>query len=300
MRRQNNHQSNKEKKRNNFKQFNKLDNRSNNRLDRNKYNRENIKDTNKKDTIGIVEKKEYEDLIVGKNAVIELLKTDREINKVWIQKGLRGFEKIYDTLRERQIIISFVDKEKLNRLAENHMGIIASVAPFDYVTIDEILEYAKEKNEKPFILVLDKIQDTHNLGAIIRTAVCSGVHGIIIPKRNAASVNATVVKVSAGATAHIKMARVNNLNYAIDELKEKGLWTISTDINAKTIYYDQDYDMPIALIIGNEEKGVSDLTNKNADFSIKIPMVGDFDSLNASVSTGILCFEILKQRNMKA
>lgn len=245
------------------------------------------------------EEKDYEDLIVGKNAVIELLKTDREINKVWIQKGLRGFEDIYDELRKRQIIISFVDKEKLNKLAEHHMGIIASVAPFDYVSIDDILEYANKKGELPFILILDKIQDTHNLGAIIRTAVCSGVHGIIIPKRNAASVNATVVKVSAGATAHMRIARVNNLNYTIDELKQKGLWIITTDINAEKTYYEQDYNMPFALIIGNEEKGVSELTNKNADFSIKIPMVGEFDSLNASVSAGILCFEALKQRKEK-
>lgn len=131
---------------------------------------------NRKESSRFTEDKEYEDLVIGKNAVLELLKTDKEINKVWIQKGLRGFEKIYDELRERQIVISFVDKEKLNKLAEHHMGIIASVAPFDYVEIEDILDYAKEKNEKPFILILDKIQDTHNLGAIIRTAVCSGVH----------------------------------------------------------------------------------------------------------------------------
>lgn len=121
--------------------------------------------------------------------------------------------------------------------------------------------------------------------------------GIVIPKRNAASVNATVVKASAGATAYIKIARVNNLNYEIDSLKEKGLWIITTDMNAKNTYYEQNYDMPLAIIIGNEEKGVSELTNKNADFSIKIPMAGEFDSLNASVSTGIICFEVLRQRS---
>lgn len=133
------------------------------------------KNKNNKNTKEL-ENKEYEDLAIGKNAVIELLKTDKEINKVWIQKGLRGFEKIYDELRRKQILVSFVDREKLNRMAKHHMGIIASIAPFEYSTIDEILDYAKQKNEEPFILILDKIQDTHNLGAIIRTAVCSGVH----------------------------------------------------------------------------------------------------------------------------
>lgn len=140
-------------------------------------NKEKSKKTNKfNNQKNNNEEKEYEDLVIGKNAIKELLKTDREINKVFIQKGLRGFEEIYETLRKRQVIISFVDKEKLNKLANNHMGIIASVPPFDYVSTDDILEYAKSKGEKPFILILDKIQDTYNLGAIIRTAVCSGVH----------------------------------------------------------------------------------------------------------------------------
>lgn len=246
------------------------------------------------------EEKHYNDLLVGKNAVKEALEANKEINKVWIQKGLRGFEKIYDDLRKKQIIISFVDKEKLNKMANNHMGIVASIPPFDYATTEEILNYAKEKGEEPFLLILDKIQDTHNLGAIIRTAVCSGVHGIIIPKRNAASVNSTVVKVSAGATAHIKISRVNNINYEIESLKEKGIWIISTDSNAKKAYYETEYKMPIAVIVGNEEKGVSELTNKNADFKIKIPMVGNFDSLNASVSAGIVCFEVLKQRTINS
>lgn len=138
-----------------------------------KYKNQNKKDNNNDNNDNIYE---YEDLIVGKNAIKELLKTDREINKVFIQKGLRGFEDIYDELRKRQVIISFVDREKLNKLANNHMGIIASVPPFDYVSTDDILEYANKKNEDPFILILDKIQDTHNLGAIVRSAVCSGVH----------------------------------------------------------------------------------------------------------------------------
>lgn len=267
----------------------KKDNRKEKRPRENKNRREYLEKS----------EKEYEDLIIGKNAIKELLTTDRQINKVWIQKGLRGFEDIYDELRKRQIVVSFVDKEKLNKLANSHMGIIASVPPFDYVSTDDILDYAKEKGEDPFILILDKIQDTQNLGAIIRSAVCSGVHGIILPKRNAASVNSTVVKASAGATAYIKISRVNNLNYEIDYLKEKGLWIITTDMDAEKTYYEQDYDMPLALIIGNEEKGVSELTSKNADFKIKIPMVGNFDSLNASVSAGIISFEILRQRNAK-
>ena len=264
------------------------------RQDNKRQNYKKNEGRNRKD-----EEKSYDDLLVGKNAVIEALDANKEINKVWIQKGLRGFEKIYDELRDRQIVISFVDKDKLNKMARNHMGIVASVPPFDYSTIEEILEYAKNKNEEPFLLILDKIQDTHNLGAIIRTAVCSGVHGIILPKRNAASVNSTVVKVSAGATSHMKIARVNNINYEIDSLKEKGIWIVSTDTDADKAYYDLDYNMPIGIIIGNEEKGVSDLTNKNADFKVNIPMAGKFDSLNASVSAGIIAFEVLKQRSLK-
>ena len=179
---------------------------------------------------------------------------------------------------------------------KKHQGVIAIVAPYNYSTIDDIINYAKNKNEEPFILILDGIEDVHNLGSIIRTAETAGVHGIIIPKRRAASVNATVAKTSAGAIEYMKIARVNNLNDTIKKLKEEGLWIIGTEMNAKTKYYNQDLKGPIAIVIGNEGTGISSLVKKNCDILINIPMKGKINSLNASVSTGIILYEALKQR----
>ena len=169
----------------------------------------------------------------------------------------------------------------------------------EYSEIEDILELAKIKNEKPFILILDGIEDTHNLGAIIRTAEIAGVHGIIIPKRRAASVNSTVSKVSCGAVQYMKIARVNNISDSINKLKENGVWVCGTAIDAKSYYFEQDFKEPIAIVIGNEGKGMSQLVKKNCDFLVKIPMKGKIQSLNASVSTGIVVYEVLKQRNFK-
>lgn len=241
----------------------------------------------------------YKDIVVGRNAVRELIKSGHDINKVWIQKGLHGMDNIVDELKDSGVPVMFVEREKLDKISNKHMGIIASVPPFSYVEIEDILEYAEKRNEMPFVVILDKIEDPHNLGAIIRSGVCAGAHGIIIPKRNAAQVNETVFKSSAGAVSKMKIARVSNVRDCINELKEKGLWVISSTLDAETPYYDQSYDMPIALIIGNEEKGVSKLIQDESDIKIKIPMKSDFDSLNASVSAGIMMFEILKNRENK-
>ena len=181
-------------------------------------------------------------------------------------------------------------------MAENHQGVVAVVPPFNYCEIEDILDIAKEKGEDPFILVLDGIEDPHNLGSIIRTAETAGVHGIIIPKRRTVSVNATVAKTSAGATAYVKVARVNNINDSIRKLKDAGLWVIGTDGEAKTEYYNQDLKGPIAIIIGSEGFGMSKLVKENADILIKIPMKGQINSLNASVSAGIVMYEVVKQR----
>jgi 23S rRNA (guanosine2251-2'-O)-methyltransferase len=189
-----------------------------------------------------------------------------------------------------------VPKEKLNLMAENHQGVIAVVPPFNYCEVDDILALAESKQEDPFIIILDGIEDVHNLGAIIRTAETAGCHGIIIPKRRNVQVNSTVSKVSAGAASYVKVARVNNLNETIKYLKEKGLWVIGTDGDAKTYYYDQDLKGPLAIIIGSEGFGMSKLVKQNADILIKIPMLGKITSLNASVSAGIVIYEAVKQR----
>ena len=182
---------------------------------------------------------------------------------------------------------------------KNYQGVIAFVPPFSYCEIEDILEYAKEKNEEPFVLILDGIEDPHNLGAIIRTAETAGMHGIIIPKRRSASVNSTVSKVSSGAVEYMKIARVTNITDAIDKLKKEGLWICGTDINTDKYYYNQDLTGPIGIVIGNEGKGISDKVKKNCDFLVKIPMMGKVTSLNASVSTGIIIYEALKQKIQK-
>ena len=186
----------------------------------------------------------------------------------------------------------------MNQIAqtENYQGVIAIVPPFEYVEVEDILKVANERGEDPFLLILDGIEDTHNLGAIIRTAETAGVHGIIIPKRRAASVNSTVSKVACGALEYMKIARVNNISDTIKKLKEKGIWICGTAIDAPNDYFNQTLTGPLAIVIGNEGKGMSNLVKKNCDFFVKIPMKGKVTSLNASVSTGIILYEAIKQR----
>ena len=249
------------------------------------------------------EKKIYEDQIEGRNAVLELLESGKNINKLYITKGEKygSINKIIAKAKERKIVIVEKDKKQMEEMAQtdNYQGVIAIVPPFEYCEIEDILEYAKEKNESPFVIILDGIEDTHNLGAIIRTAETAGVHGIIIPKRRAASVNSTVSKISCGAVEYMKIARVNNITDTINTLKESGLWICGTSINTDKLYFKQDLTGPIAIVIGNEGKGMSELVEKNCDFLVKIPMMGKIESLNASVSTGIIIYEALKQRNYK-
>lgn len=240
----------------------------------------------------------YEDIVAGRNAVMELLKSEKDINKLYIEHGERhgSINEIIAKAKEARVVLVEVDKSKLDQMAENHQGVVAVVPPFNYSEVEDILECANEKGEAPFILILDGIEDPHNFGSIIRTAETAGVHGIIIPKRRNVQVNSTVVKVSTGATSYVKIARVNNLNDTIRKLKDVGLWVIGTDGDANTMYYNQDLKGPLAIIIGSEGYGMSKLVKENADILIKIPMKGQITSLNASVSAGIVIYEAVKQR----
>ena len=246
-------------------------------------------------------KEEYQDQVEGRNAVLELLESDRDINKIYISDGEKhgSINKIIALAKEKKIIINEVSKAKINQMAqtENNQGVIAIVPPFNYCEIEDILEVAKNKKEKPFIIILDGIEDPHNLGSIIRTAETAGVHGIIIPKRRAVAVNSTVSKVSAGAVEHIKIARVNNINDTINYLKENDIWIYGTDMNTDKYYYDEDFTGSIAIVIGSEGFGMSRLVKENCDFLVKIPMKGKITSLNASVSAGIVIYEAVKQRS---
>lgn len=244
----------------------------------------------------------FEDQVEGRNSVIELLESGRDINKIFVAKGEKhgSINKILALAKEHKVIVTEVERSKINSMSQtdNNQGVIAIVPPFNYCEVDDILNLAKEKNEDPFIIILDGIEDPHNLGSIIRTAETAGVHGIIIPKRRAAQVNSTVNKVSAGAVEHMKIARVNNITETIRYLKENDLWICGTDINTNTYYYNQDFKMPIGIVIGNEGFGMSRLVKENCDFLIKIPMKGKITSLNASVSAGIVMYEAVKQRTM--
>ncbi|CDE96914.1 rRNA methylase putative group 3 [Clostridium sp. CAG:567] len=248
-----------------------------------------------------MEKEEYNDQVEGRNAVLELLESGRDINKILVANGEKhgSIHKILAIAKERKIIVTEIEKNKLNQIAQtpNNQGVIAIVPPYDYCEVEDILDEAKRKNEKPFILILDGIEDPHNLGSIIRTAETAGVHGIIIPKRRAASVNSTVSKVSAGAVEYMKIARVNNINETIRYLKEQDVWICGTDMDTDTIYTKQDYKMPIAIVIGSEGFGMSRLVKENCDFLVKIPMKGKITSLNASVSAGIIMYEVVRKRN---
>ena len=246
------------------------------------------------------EEKRFDDQIEGRNSVLELLESGKDINKIYVIRGEKhgSINKILGIAKERKIIVVEKDKRQMDEMAqeENYQGVIAIVPPFEYAEISDILDLAKERNEDPFVLILDGIEDPHNLGSIIRTAETAGVHGIIIPKRRAASVNSTVNKTSAGAVEHMKIARVTNISDSIEELKKAGLWICGTDISAEKYYYNQDLTGPLGIVIGNEGKGISDKVKKNCDFNVKIPMRGKITSLNASVSTGIIVYEAVKQR----
>ena len=228
------------------------------------------------------------------------MESGKDINKIFVARGEKqwSINKIIGKAKDSKVIIVETDKRKLDEMSQtgNHQGVIAIVPPFEYCDVDDILNVAKEKNEDPFIIILDGIEDPHNLGAIIRTAETAGAHGVIIPKRRAVGVNSTVNKSSAGAVEYMKVARVNNITETMNYLKEQGLWIIGTDMDTDRYYYNQDMTGPIAIVIGSEGFGMSRLVKENTDMLVKIPMKGNITSLNASVSAGIVMYEVVKQR----
>lgn len=240
-------------------------------------------------------------LIYGKNPVIEAINSGKTINKIYVQSKSKELYEIIKLARKNNIVVVESDKQKLDKMVEykNTQGIVASVTDYNYFDVDDILEYAREKNEPPFIIVLDKIEDPHNLGAIIRSAECMGVHGIIIQKRNACQITDTVEKVAAGACAHVRVARVTNITETIKYLKENGLWVYGLDMEGSTSIYDTKFDGAICIVVGNEGDGISRLVRENCDFMVNIPMSGKINSLNASVSAAISIYEVERQKNRK-
>lgn len=241
-----------------------------------------------------------ESKVEGRNAVLEAFRSGKTIDKVFILDGCQDGPVrtiVREARKNKDIIINFVTKERLDQLSETgkHQGVIAVCAAYEYATVEEILSNAKAKGEAPFVIILDGIEDPHNLGAIIRTANQAGAHGIIIPKRHAVGLTPTVAKTSAGAINYTPVAKVTNITQTIKELKEEGLWFVCADMGGTTMY-DLNLTGPIGLVIGNEGDGVSKLVKENCDMVASIPMKGDIDSLNSSVATGVLAYEIVRQR----
>lgn len=240
-----------------------------------------------------------ENKIEGRNAVLEALRAGKPIDKLYVLDGCPDgpVRTIIREAKKGDTIINFVKKERLDQLSEtgHHQGVIAMAASYEYATVEDILEKAREKGEAPFIFVLDNIEDPHNLGAMIRTANLAGAHGVIIPKRRAVGLTPTVARTSAGAINYTPVAKVTNLKQTMEQLKKEGMWFVCADMDG-TPYYQMDLKGPMGLVIGNEGEGVSRLIKETCDFVASIPMKGDINSLNASVAAGVLAFEIARQR----
>ncbi len=243
-----------------------------------------------------------ESVIEGRNAVTEALRSDRPMDRIYIQDGCQdgAISTIKREAKKRDVQVRFVAKERLDQMSQTgrHQGVIAYVAAYEYADVSDILQLARDKGEDPFILLLDGIEDPHNLGAIIRTANQAGAHGVIIPKNRAASLTAIVAKTSAGALNYTPVAKVTNLARCIEDLKKEGLWFVCGDMGGE-VMYKQNLTGPIGLVIGSEGEGVSRLVKEKCDFAASIPMKGQIDSLNASVAAGVLCYEIVRQRMSK-
>ena len=244
----------------------------------------------------------YKEFIIdGRNAVLEAFRSGKTIDKLFVLDGCQDgpVRTIIREAKKTDTIINFVDKERLDRLSDSghHQGVVAQVAAYEYAEVEDILENARQKGEDPFIFILDEIEDPHNLGAIIRTANLAGAHGVIIPKRRAVGLTATVAKTSAGAINYTPVAKVTNIGRTIDELKKSGMWFVCADMGGDTMY-NLNLKGSIGLVIGNEGSGVSRLVKEKCDYIASIPMKGDIDSLNASVAAGVLAYEIVRQRMM--
>lgn len=242
----------------------------------------------------------YEDIIEGRNAVTAALKSGRQIDKIYIRRGENkgSMLPILAKAKEKGIPVVEIDKAKLDSMSETgvHQGVIARIPPYEYKTVDDILNIAREKGEPPFIVILDHLEDPHNLGSIIRTANCAGVHGVIISKHDGVTLTAAAVKASAGAASFTPVARVNNIAQTVDYLKEQGIWVTGADAAGDRSIYEADLKGAVALVVGGEDKGISRLTASKCDFLVGIPMKGDVNSLNASVAAALMIYETMKQR----
>jgi 23S rRNA (guanosine2251-2'-O)-methyltransferase len=243
---------------------------------------------------------ENKDYIIGKNPVMEAIRSERDINKILIaESSQRGqMQQLIQLAKEANVIVQFVPKKKIDQISdENHQGVLAYIAAYQYAEMDDLFAAAEKKNEPPFFLLLDEIEDPHNLGSIMRTADAVGAHGIIIPKRRAVGLTATVAKASTGAIEHIPVVRVTNMARTIDELKERGIWIAGTDASGKQDYRQFDGTLPLGLVIGSEGKGMGRLVRDKCDFLINLPMAGKVTSLNASVAAAILMYEVYRRRH---
>jgi 23S rRNA (guanosine2251-2'-O)-methyltransferase len=249
------------------------------------------------------ENKNTEEYIGGKHPILEAMRAGRTINKIWIadnaQKHYSG--PIIAEAKELGILVQTADRRKIDQMLEGvqNQGVIAQVAAYDYVEVDDILRIAEEKGQVPLILILDEIEDPHNLGSILRTADCTGVHGVIIPKRRSVGLTATVAKTSAGAIEYVPVAKVTNIAQTIESLKKKGIWIAGADGDAKITVYQNDLTIPLAIVIGNEGSGIGRLIKEKCDFLFKLPMFGQINSLNASVAASVLLYEVVRQRHIK-
>ncbi|MDP4095970.1 23S rRNA (guanosine(2251)-2'-O)-methyltransferase RlmB [Paenibacillus sp. P96] len=246
-----------------------------------------------------------EEWIAGKHSVIEALRSGRTINKIWVadnaQKHLT--QPIIAEAKKAGVIVQQADKRKLDQMVPGiqHQGVVAQAAPHAYAEVEDLLAAAADKGQAPFLILLDEIEDPHNLGSILRTADCTGAHGVIVPKRRSAAVTATVSKTSAGAVEYVPVARVSNLAQTIDRLKEEGIWVVGTDVNAtESVFGHGVFTGPVAIVIGNESKGVGRLVREKCDVLVKLPMEGRINSLNASVAAGVVMYEVLRGRMARA
>ncbi|MEF2969074.1 23S rRNA (guanosine(2251)-2'-O)-methyltransferase RlmB [Paenibacillus sp. M1] len=245
---------------------------------------------------------EEQEWIAGKHSLLEAMRAGRTINKIWVAEGAQKHltQPVLAEAKNRGIVVQFVDKRKLDQMVPGmqHQGMVAQAAPFAYAEVEDLLARAAERGEPPFLLILDEIEDPHNLGSILRTAECTGVHGVIIPKRRSAAVNATVSKTSAGAVEYVPVARVTNLVQTMEQLKQAGVWVVGTDVAAKEEIYGGGDILTgsVAIVIGNENQGMGRLVRETCDVLLKLPMNGQLNSLNASVAAGVVMYEVLRRR----
>ena len=275
--------------------------RNGNRPDRGRPERTEKRQRPAREHVERTETQEVVDFVFGRHAVVEALQTPGRVNRVFIQEGTSGRDaaKVIELAREKGIQVQTVPKTKIEDLVGNavHQGLVASIAAYEYADLEDVFKKAEEKGEDPFIVILDGVEDPHNLGSILRTADATGVHGIIIPKRRSASLTATVAKASTGAIEHVPVVRVTNLTQTIEQLKARGVWVFGTDMNG-TDYRKWNTSGPLAIVMGNEGKGVSRIVKERVDEMVTIPMVGHVQSLNASVASALMMYEVFRNRSL--